>query len=192
MIRGGDFYAIWLEEKGLWSTEEGDALNAIDRELDKFVADNKAQFDGAAIRVLHMWDSDSGMIDKWHKFCQKQSRDSFHMLDETLVFSNSPVDKEDYASKRLSYALEPCDISSYETLMSTLYSPEERHKLEWAIGAIVTGDSKEIQKFLVLYGAPKTGKSTILNIIQMLFDGYYSVFDAKALGSSSHQFAFEA
>ena len=22
MIRGGDFYAIWVEEKGLWSTSE--------------------------------------------------------------------------------------------------------------------------------------------------------------------------
>ena len=76
--------------------------------------------------------------------------------------------------------------------MSVLYSPEERHKIEWAIGAIVTGDSKTIQKFLVLYGAPKTGKSTILNIIQMLFDGYYSVFDAKSLGSSGHQFALES
>ena len=192
MIRGGDFYAIWLEEKGRWSTEESDALNAIDRELDRYVAENKDRFEGASTRILHMWDSDSGMIDKWHKFCQKQSRDSFHMLDETLVFADSPTNKEDYSSKHLPYALEPCDISSYELLMSTLYSPEERHKLEWAIGAIVTGDSKEIQKFLVLYGAPKTGKSTILNIVQMLFDGYYSVFDAKALGSSGHQFALEA
>ena len=192
MIRGGDFYAIWIEEKGLWSTEEGEALNAIDRELDQYVADNKDRFDGASVRILHMWDSDSGMIDKWHKFCQKQTRDCFHMLDETLEFSNSPINKEDYSSKRLLYALEPCDISSYDKLMSVLYSPEERHKLEWAIGAIVTGDSKEIQKFLVLYGAPKTGKSTILNIIQMLFDGYYSVFDAKALGSSGHQFALES
>ena len=26
MIRGGDFYAIWLEELGLWSTDEQDAL----------------------------------------------------------------------------------------------------------------------------------------------------------------------
>ena len=25
MIRGGDFYAIWIEEKGLWSTDEQDA-----------------------------------------------------------------------------------------------------------------------------------------------------------------------
>ena len=37
-----------------------------------------------------------------------------------------------------------------------------------------------------------TGKSTVLNIIQQLFDGYYSVFDAKALGSSSNSFALEA
>ena len=22
MIRGGDFYAIWIEERGLWSTDE--------------------------------------------------------------------------------------------------------------------------------------------------------------------------
>lgn len=45
---------------------------------------------------------------------------------------------------------------------------------------------------MVLYGAAGTGKSTVLNIIQQLFDGYYSVFDAKALGSSSNSFALEA
>ena len=32
MIRGGDFYAIWIEELGLWSTDEQDALQLIDRE----------------------------------------------------------------------------------------------------------------------------------------------------------------
>ena len=45
---------------------------------------------------------------------------------------------------------------------------------------------------MVLYGAAGTGKSTILNIIQKLFEGYYSVFDAKALGSASNSFALEA
>ena len=34
MIRGGDFYAIWLEDLGLWSTDEQDALQLKDRELD--------------------------------------------------------------------------------------------------------------------------------------------------------------
>ena len=191
MIRGGDFYAIWIEERGLWSTDEQDALQLIDRELDKYAEENRHKFD-SPVKVLHMWDAESGMIDSWHKYCQKQMRDSFHMLDEKLIFSNYETNKKDYASKKLSYPLEPGDLSAYDKLMSTLYSEEERHKIEWAIGSIVSGDSKKIQKFMVLYGAAGTGKSTILNIIQQLFEGYYSVFDARALGSSSNSFALEA
>ena len=191
MIRGGDFYAVWMEDEGLWSTDEEDALQIIDRELDKFAKENQDKFN-CNIRVLHMWDSETGMVDSWHKYCQKQKRDSFHMLDEKLIFSNTETKKEDYASKRLDYPLEPGDTSAYEKLISTLYTEEERYKIEWAIGSIVTGDSKTIQKFLVLYGEAGTGKSTILNIIQKLFDGYCSTFDAKAIGSASNMFALEA
>lgn len=191
MIRGSDFYAIWVEERKLWSTEEVDALQLIDRELDEYTRTHVEFFEGE-VRIMYMRDSDSGSIDRFHKYCQKQMRDNFHMLDEKLIFSNTETEKTDYASKRLPYPLEKCDIPSYEKLMSTLYSSEERRKIEWAIGSIVAGDSKKIQKFLVLYGAAGTGKSTVLNIIQQLFEGYYSVFDAKALGSSSNAFALEA
>lgn len=191
MIRGGDFYAIWIEERGLWSTDEHDALELIDHELDRYAEENRQRFN-SEIKVLHMWDAESGMIDTWHKYCQKQMRDCFHMLDDKLIFSNTKTSKTDYASKRLDYPLEAGDISAYDTLISTLYSEEERMKIEWAIGAIVSGASKKIQKFMVLYGAAGTGKSTILNIIQQLFNGYYSVFDAKALGSASNSFALEA
>lgn len=192
MIRGGDFYAVWLEEKGLWSTDEQDALQLIDKELDRYAKEKMNDIVDSDVKVLHMWDAETGMIDSWHKYCQKQSRDSFHMLDEKLIFSNTPTNKKDYASKKLSYPLEKGSIKAYDKLMSTLYSEEERRKIEWAIGSIVCGDSKKIQKFLVLYGAAGTGKSTVLNIIEKLFDGYYSVFDAKALGSSNNSFALEA
>lgn len=185
MIRGGDFYAVWVEERGLWSTDEQDAIHLIDNEIRKAA---KEQGNWAML----MEDAESGVIDSWHKYCQKQMRDSFHMLDEKLIFSNTPTNKKDYASKRLAYPLEEGSTEAYDKLMSTLYSPEEREKIEWAIGAIVCGASKKLQKFLVLYGAAGTGKSTVLNIIQQLFEGYYSVFDAKALGSSSNAFALEA
>ena len=191
MIRGGDFYAIWIEERGLWSIDEQDALRMIDREIDEYAKEFKKKTDNNVF-IKHMWDAESGMIDSWHKYCQKQMRDNFHPLDEKLIFSNTETKKEDYASKKLNYPLEAGDFSSYDKLISTIYSEEERRKIEWAIGAIVSGDSKKIQKFMVLYGAAGTGKSTILNIIQKLFDGYYSVFDAKALGSSSNSFALEA
>lgn len=191
MIRGGDFYAIWIEKLGLWSTDEQDALQLIDDELYRYSEEYKKNNQGT-VKVLYMWDAESGMIDMWHKYCQKQMRDSFKMLDEKLIFSNTDTTKKDYASKKLNYPLEKGDISAYDKLISTLYSEEERQKIEWAIGSIISGDSKKIQKFLVLYGAAGTGKSTILNIIQQLFEGYYSVFDAKALGSSSSSFALEA
>lgn len=191
MIRGGDFYAIWIEERGLWSTDEQDALQLIDRELDRYAKENRGRF-ASDIKVLHMWDAESGMIDKWHKYCQRQMRDSFCMLDEKLIFSNADVKKTDYASKKLHYPLKSGSFSSYDKLMSTLYSAEERQKIEWAIGSIVTGDSKKLQKFMVLYGSAGTGKSTVLHIIEQLFEGYGTTFKSKELGSGRNAFVLEA
>lgn len=191
MIRGGDFYAIWVADRGLWSTDEEDVIQLIDREVEQWAEENRSRIN-SDLKILHMWDSESGMIDRWHKYCKMQMRDSYHSLDDNLIFSNRQTTREDYATKRLPYPLCNGDISAYDKMMSTLYDPDERAKIEWAIGCIISGDSKTIQKFMVLYGAAGTGKSTILNVIQQLFEGYYSTFDAKALGSSNDSFALEA
>lgn len=192
MTRGGDFYAIWDEERGLWSTSRDTACFLIDQELDRYADEYRSKHPDEMVKVLHMWDSDSGSMDKWIKFVQKQMWQNYHELDERLIFSNTVTTKADYASKRLGYPFERLPIPAYEELVSTLYDPIEREKLEWAIGAIISGDSKNIQKFVVMYGAPKTGKSTVLNIMQDLFDGYWCSFDAKTLGSTSNAFALEA
>lgn len=190
MIRGKDFYAIWVEDRKMWSTSEDIALELIDRELEKFAVDHQNEI-GKNPRIKYMWDAETGSIDAFHKFCQKQLRDTYYPLDESLIFSNSAVKRENYSSKRLPYALEAGNYSSWDQLIGTLYAPEERHKIEWAIGCIVSGDSKTIQKFLVLYGAAGTGKSTILNIIEKLFEGYTCTFEAKALGQATNQYALE-
>ena len=191
MVRGKDFYAIWDENRKIWSTDEDDVVRLVDNELRKYVNENADHLEGYPV-IKFMWDGDSGSIDKFHKYCQKQMRDSFTMLDEELIFSNTELCRENYASKRLSYPLAEGDYSAWDKIIGTLYSEEERHKIEWCIGSIVSGDSKKLQKFMVLYGAAGTGKSTILNVVQMLFDGYYSTFDAKSLGSSNNQFALES
>lgn len=192
MVRGGDFYAIWVEDRGLWSTDEDDVTSLIDRELDIFADEYRKSHPEEGVRVLYMRVTDNGVIDKWHKYVKQQRRDNYKALDETLIFSNTETKKEDYASKRLSYPLQPGQTPGYDKLMSTLYSPEERKKIEWCIGSVVTGDSKSIQKFLVFYGGPGTGKGTVLQIIEKLFSGYTAKFDAKALGSSGAAFALEA
>lgn len=192
MVRGGDFYAIWDAEKNLWSTDENTAVKLIDAELEKFYKEHKNDYSDFYVQVMYMWDTDSGSIDKWHKFVQKQCRDNFHPLDEALTFSNDVVTKESYVSRRLPYSYESAPTPAWDEIIGTLYSPEERMKLEWAIGAIVTGASKKIQKFVVMYGAPGAGKGTIINIIQLLFEGYCSAFDAQALGNPNSSFALES
>ena len=61
MIRGGDFYAIWLDDRGLWSTDEQDVINLVDSELQAYVKENKHKFDDTMV-VRYMWDSESGII----------------------------------------------------------------------------------------------------------------------------------
>ena len=194
MIKGGDFYAVFDEDSKMWCTDEQFVIDYVDRMLREQAKEMEMHKDGFGkeFHCFYMMDSDSGSIDKWHKYVQKQMRDQYHTLDERVTFANTDVKKEDYVSKRLSYPLEEGHIDAYDELISTLYDPEERLKLEWAVGAIIAGDSKMIQKFIVLYGSAGSGKSTFLNIVQQLFDGYYATFDAKALGSSSNTFALES
>ena len=185
MVRGGSFYAIWDEKAGLWSKDEYDVQRLVDEEL-KAYAD--ALDREATIKSLRSFHSTSWKL--FRSFLQNLS-DNSHPLDESLVFANTEVKKTDFASQRLPYPLAPGEFTAWDELVGTLYSVEERRKIEWAIGSIVAGDSKKIQKFLVFYGPGGTGKSTILNIIIKLFDGYVTTFDAKALGSNNASFATE-
>lgn len=189
MIRGNDFYAVWNEELGCWSTDEDDVKRMIDKAMEEY---RKKDPDLENARILYMKYSSLGSVDQWKKFVKKQMCDNYHPLDEKLTFLNTPVNKFDYSSKHLNYALEEGPHDAWDELVGTLYSPTERHKIEWAIGSVVSGESKYLQKFLVFYGDSGTGKSTILNVIQKLFDGYYGMFDAKALGSNNAEFALEA
>lgn len=187
MVRGRSFYAIWDEEAGLWSTDEYDVQRLVDAELREY-KDKLPEDRSYIVKDLRSFTSNS-----WNQFKKYLSNlsDNSHQLDNSLTFANQEVKKTDYVSRRLPYPLEKGDISAWDELVGTLYSAEERAKIEWAIGAVVSGDSKTIQKFLVLYGPAGTGKSTILNIIQKLFVGYTTTFEAKALGVSGNAFATE-
>lgn len=190
MIRGGDFYAIWDERNGRWSTDQDDVIEMIDEAMEAYKKNDPDHLGDA--RIAYMWDGDSGSIDKWRKYVTKQTTDHYHALDETLIFENSVTKRENYSSKHLPYSLEPGNIDAWNELLETLYAPEERHKIEWAIGSVVSGDSKWIQKFFVFYGAPGCGKGTILDIIKLLFQGYCETFEAAVLGNSNSDFALSS
>lgn len=190
MVQGKQFYAVWDEAKGLWSTDEYDVQRLIDQDLAQYrdrMDDDRDDF----ISVKYLGDFSTS---SWLQFRNYVSHisDNAHELDSNLTFSNTEVTRSDYATKRLPYPLAPGDISAYDEMISTLYYPEERAKIEWALGAILSGEAKYIQKFLVFYGSGGTGKSTMMNIAMKLFKGYYTTFEAKALVSNNNAFATEA
>jgi hypothetical protein len=145
MVRGRSFYAIWDEEKGLWSTDEYDVQRLVDQELSEFA--EKLKKDGFLCTVKYLRSFGSNSWSQFQNFLSKLS-DSSHQLDQNLTFSNTEVTKSDYVSRRLPYPLEPGEHSAWDELVRTLYSADERAKIEWAIGSVVAGDSKKIQKFL--------------------------------------------
>ena len=190
MVQGRTFYAIWDEERALWSRDEYDVQRLVDEELEREAARLKEET-GALYKVKSMRSFGNNTWTKFRQFLSNIS-DNNHPLDTKLMFADAEITKRDYATKRLPYSLEEGDTSAWDELVGTLYSYDEKQKIEWAIGSIVAGDSKTIQKFVVFYGSAGTGKSTMLNIIQKLFEGYTTSFDGRALGNNNSAFATEA
>ncbi len=188
MIRGRSFYAIWDEEKGLWSTDEYDVQRIVDKELREYRSKMSTD-DRVTVKLMEGFSSSNSWLN-YRNYISHVS-DNAKQLDEKLTFADTEVKKTDYVSKRLPYSLSDEDCPAFREILETLYDPDERTKIEWCIGSIVSGDSRDIQKFAVLYGDPGSGKGTILEIIQKLFDGYCVSFKGKDLTGSSNQFSTE-
>ena len=175
---------MYDETSGFWITKKTPCATLIDDIV-------RAAAEPLGAPYLTMLSNNDKQWDEFLKFTKKLD-DNHKPLDNKIIFKNQEVGRKDYASKTLPYELKEGECPAYEELISTLYSPEERAKLEWAIGAVLTGDSKKIQKFIVMYGKHGTGKSTILNIIAMLTEGYNTSFDSEALGDLRNTFSLEA
>jgi len=199
MIRGNDFYAVYDEQSGMWKRNPLFIQKIIDKDLWNKAEEIKKRQNpdiSCPVEVKSMLNCSSGSWERFVKYV-KRLPDNFHQLDEKLTFQDTVVNREDYVSKRLPYSVKEGDISAYEELISTLYEPEERKKFEWAIGSIIAGDSKKIQKFIVFYGPMGSGKSTVMNLIEQLFGGYSkktgycAKINAKALVGNNIGFALE-
>ena len=190
MVRGKQFYAIWDAEARIWSTNEYSVRKIVDRELMR----QRTELENKGIGPVKIRKMSSYQNKVWstYKNYISQQPDRFVALDDKLTFADTEVKREDYVSHRLKYSLAPADHQAYDELMGLLYLPEEQEKIEWAIGSILSGDSRKIEKFYVLYGKGGTGKGTVLKIIGQLFEGYTAAFVAKDLAQNSKDFSMES
>lgn len=115
-------------------------------------------------------------------------------VDNRIIFSNEEVEREDYATKKLPFAKVEGPIDNYNKLVHSILPDEEIEMMEWCIGAAIAGDQTKIQHMLVLYGAPKSGKSSIMDIYREMFggtdkkEGYATNVSLNALTDPSQTF----
>lgn len=191
MIRGGAFYAVWDEAKGLWSTDESDVQRLVDEMVlnkrDELV---KSLGESSNVRAVLLKNYSTKKWREWKQYV-KDSPDNWHALDANVLSADAVIKKEDYASKTLPYVIAEGSTEAYTKLSTTLYDLLELQKFEWFLGAVLTGASKKLQKFIVLYGPKGTGKSTMIDIACELLKGYWSPIEAKILGMSKAAFPLE-
>lgn len=190
IIKGKSFYAIWDEHNNIWSTNEYDLIRLIDESVYEYV-EEKFKDSIETIHINLAKNVNNRVMINWAQYL-KFSPDSNVETDTKVVFADQVVDKHEYSTKRLPYSLSQTATPCYDELINTLYRPEEREKIEWTIGCILAGDHTKVHKFMVLFGGPGTGKGTVLEIVQKLFQGYCGIFDSKALGSRNESFALES
>ena len=199
IIKGGGIFAVYDESKKIWVTEEAKMMNAIDRawrklfaakvkeveEGNKYLSPNDRKYIANDIEFDN-YTSDCGYFKRLKNFAfDVQNYNSEIDLNSKVIFKNMDVAKDDYSTGKLSYNLEEGSTESWDQLVGYLYEPEEKEKIEWMIGSIVSGFSKKIQKFFVFYGKPGSGKGTIMKIMENMFKPYYAPFESKRVVSNS-------
>lgn len=199
IIKGGGLFAIYDESKKIWVTEEAKMMSALDRAwrklynakvkeieegnkylsaTDKKYIVNDIEFDN--------YTSDCGYFKRLISFAKDiQNYNADIDLNSKVIFKNQDVQKEDYSTGKLPYALEEGSTECWDQMVGYLYEPEEKEKIEWMIGSIVSGFSQKIQKFFVFYGQPGSGKGTIMKIVESMFKPYYAPFVSKRVVSNS-------
>ena len=96
MIRSRDFYALYNENTGMWEQNEATAIELIDNQILEFVkkdAGDALMNDEEHRPVINfIYDTDNRVIDKFHKFVQKDMKDSYETLNQSVKFSNSEIE----------------------------------------------------------------------------------------------------
>ena len=190
LVKGKTLYGFWDKANGKWISKWERTAAILDREIMEFAKKYKEAHPEESVIVELLKDDDNRLADRLLNYIKKTS-DTQVAFNSKMVFGDQEIKKEDYCTIKAKYKLEDGNRDNYNKLISTLYDPEERHKIEWLIGAVIAGENLNVQKFGVMYGPPKSGKSTILEIIYKLFDGYYATFNSKEVGKGD-SFALSA
>lgn len=184
ICKGSMMYAFWDHDH--WNTSLNDLAYRIDLDIYKQLDELKAKDAlGQNSYILKLMSESSSKIMQEFSNYTKLCEQSEVQFNKTIIFSDTEPKREDYSTTRLTYTPSPGKTEAFDQMFEKLYSPEELTKILWFIGALLTNNMRDIQKFMYLYGGKGTGKGTVIKLFELLFDGYYAVIDLARLTSGS-------
>src|SRR6185436_15440998 len=86
MVRGRAFYAIWDEERGMWSTDEYDVQRLVDNALRDHA--DKLEAQGTSCKVKYLQSYGNNGWNQFRRFMNNIS-DNSHQLDDVVIFANT-------------------------------------------------------------------------------------------------------
>lgn len=182
VCKGGEMSAFWHD--GRWNTSEYDLMTLIDSDIMNEYDKIKSKYPEAVVQASLMTSNKSKIVKDFKEYT-KLSPQSDILFNKRIIFSNETIKKTDYATTQLSYTPNPGPTPAFDEMCNLLYEPEELDKILWFMGALLTNNMKNIQKFLYLYGGKGTGKGTIIKIFELLFEEYWASIDLSNLTSDS-------
>jgi putative helicase len=182
ICKGGEMYAFWYNNQ--WNTKIYDLISIIDNDITKEVIRVKEQYPGKTVAARYMRDNETKIRNAFSLYT-KLAEQSDAPFNTRIFFDDESPKKKDYSTNKLNYHPVEGDTPAFDEMFSLLYDKPELEKIMWFIGATLTNNTSNIQKFLYLYGPTGTGKGTALKLIKMLFEGYYGIIDLGWLTGSS-------
>lgn len=183
---GHAFEAAYDEHSGYWVTGLDALASLIDRNTIEYAEDRYGSDWENEVRIARASDYSSHIMVDFDTYVKKTRGDtdiSENILNKRILYANDEPKREDHATFKLPYLLSDAPTPGWDELIGTLYSPLERMKLEWFIGAIGSNNFMSIDKFAAIHGMPGTGKSTVFDLIEGMFDGYWDTINMEALAS---------
>lgn len=188
VIQGGQFVAFYNSETHFWESKT-EFYEFARKLLYEAAEEERAKFPNQTIIVMDPQHLSSKVPAKIDSLCKACEADRPVLFNQKILWNGEIPERKDYATRTMPYSAESTECPSYDTIMSVLYSPEDRTMLEWLAGAAICGDGARIDKFVYLEGEPGSGKSTFLNILEAVIGPYGASIKAEDLASSNGTFA---
>lgn len=125
---------------------------------------------------------------EYERFAKNYKGNSEIVFNKRIFFKDDVPSREDYSTTKLSYTPMPGPTPIFDKIMTKWYTEEDIEILLWFIGATLTNNIANVQKFIFIYGSGGSGKGSFLKIVEDIFEDYAQTIKLKKLAGTS-QFA---